>query len=511
MDESCYLFFQENGDLVLRDKSGAYLWAAGTGGNDSTLILSDSDSYMTIKSKLTYQTKWSTGKASPGLELASKAMSLPLRQSSTAKSFIDMLGVGIHIDQHIDTYASTKSQLNYLGIKNVRAGLPRFPSATSVTTSQVYSQVSSLARDGFNINLVSSDSNFDWLIPTYERFVNENSNTSKITFEGPNEINNWPINCSGKSFTKDSFYYEKQNWGQTLSGSYPAGEVANCYMTSFYKRVKASPILKNFPVYNLTSGEFVYRANHYSMLNLAGKADFNNIHVYPRIDESGVYQPRQWMLGDISRVGISPLAAKTVITEMGYESVTNVNDTSKNRVSDEGQAILTLNAIFDAFDLGIHKVFLYTMTNDSQNFGLFKRAPSLLDDYGPTLAKPVAKAIRNMTLILKDSGTSSPSNTSLNYWIGGMDTNTYSLLLQKSNGRFYIILWNENPPVISGQGPVSNESIKRNLTLNFNSAKKVNVYKPVINSTPVESTNSTYVSTYSLELWTHPIIVEVIP
>lgn len=488
-DSKCHVYFQKDGNLVLRGPTGV-LWSSKTGDSHGTLIFSSSESYLSIKN-LAYKTIWSTGRPTRGLEQESKFHQLALYQSTSTSSFLNMLGVGTHIDQGKNSSDELDSQLTYLGIKTIRANLTSDNPGSN-------EQMQELADKGYKFNLINSSSRFDWLIPTYENFVRKNP-YSVVSVEGPNEINNWSIRCGSSYFSNESFDNELLA-GVPLAGSAPAGQVARCYMNSLYSGVKSSAILRHLPVYNLTGGEMAANAKKYGLLgNGVKNADFGNIHVYPR-SKDRVYQPREWLLGALAASSLSPKAPQTVVTETGYSTGSGAS------VTPSTQAILTLNTLFDAYDVGFSKVFLYTMTDDEEDFGLFAKpngAP-ILDT-----AKPVAHAIHNLTKILSDAGLKARStDTSLRHSITGLAEKSFSLLLRRKDGAFFIIFWNENPAVPSNSDIAGSPQTVR---VNFaDENKNVKIYIPSRRngSAPVRQLNAKSVE---VKLGAEPIILEVAP
>ena len=151
--------------------------------------------------------------------------------------------------------------------------------------------------------------------------------------------------------------------------------------------------------------------------------------------------------------------------------------------SDSGNHILRMLA--DAIDVGASRMFLYELIENNANppgndiesrFGLFTSNGT---------AKPAAVAVHNLMAILNDSSSSSQSFSAgkLNYSLSGLPGSGHSLLFQKSNGAFELIVWDEE-----GGG--------RTVTANFGRAHgQLNVYQPASNGSPVSgSSNSGSIS-----------------
>ena len=174
------------------------------------------------------------------------------------------------------------------------------------------------------------------------------------------------------------------------------------------------------PVYNLTWGGTT-DAEKYGMFDLAGQADFGNIHFYPN------GQPYAKLQTSLAANYHHVLPSQIVMTETGYDTA---------QVSENAQAILNVNLYLGAFQQGVPKTYIYELYDEWQTYGLFRAG------FAP---KPAATAIHNMTTILADTGTLAQPGQ-LNYSVVGLPSSGHTLLLQKSNGKFELVIWNESPP-----------------------------------------------------------------
>jgi hypothetical protein len=113
-----------------------------------------------------------------------------------------------------------------------------------------------------------------------------------------------------------------------------------------------------------------------------------------------------------------------ISTETGYASGSGLSDAIIGRYE--------LRSLFQSLSLGIARTYLYELVDDpsSENYGL------LTDSFSP---RPAYTAIQNVLLLLKD--VSFPQPGKLNYTLAGQTQNVDHLLLQKSNGTFYLAIW----------------------------------------------------------------------
>nr|WP_246805571.1 calcium-binding protein [Rhizobium leguminosarum] len=295
---------------------------------------------------------------------------------------------------------------------------------------------------------------------------------SVVGIEGPNEVNNWPVSYDGLSGQAAAVAYQKD-----LSAA-----------------VNADPLLKNIPVLGFTG------------YTVASASDYTTIHTYAKDGD----QPFSWLSRESGVQRAADPGKPLAITETGYHtSLTADTNGGWEGVSEATQAKLLLNTLMDGAALGSKKTFIYELldaysdpqgTNQERHFGLFHL------DYS---AKPAATAIHNLTVILEDDGATKASFSAgtLNYSIDGLPSSARSLLTEKSDGSYQIIVWNE--PDIWNQTSdtaiqAATTAVKVNLGASFGSVK---VFDPVTGTTAIKSLSN--VSSLTLDVVDHPLIIEV--
>jgi hypothetical protein len=191
------------------------------------------------------------------------------------------------------------------------------------------------------------------------------------------------------------------------------------------------------------------------------------------------------------------------ITETGISSYGNYS-TWGGSTDEKNQAIIEANGILDAFAAGAAKTYLYELMDDptasagqEQHFGLFRSDGS---------AKPAAVAIGDIMHILADDGTGGVAPTGLDYGISGLPSTAQSMLLEKSDGTFEIVIWNASATVFNGSSDVTPPTSTVTVTLG-SAASTVHVYDPVQSATAQQTLNDT--STISVGLSADPIIIEL--
>ena len=458
---ACSLYLQNDGNLVM-SANGKAVWGAGTyatatQGAGGMVTLSSVAPYFTVTDGQ-FNVIWPTAGVAhpPAMLVASRVGSAP----ASARSFLDSLAVNSHVDQNGISGANMMTMLNYLGVKTIRDGWK----------PELANQYIDMAKQGVRFSFGVGDPYANGAL-TSAQTLNTAVPGSVIAVEGPNEINNW-------SFVVD---------GVTSNHGWPndAGPLMKKFMTKLFSLVHADALLKGVQVYNLTWGGTT-DADQYGILDLDGQADLGNIHPYPK------GQPYRAIQAAIAGSYHHVLPSQAVITETGYATGTAGDD-----VSERAQAILNLNIYLGTFQQGFVRTYIYELYDEWQTYGLFK------GDFTP---KPTATAIHNLTTILADDRAPTALG-SLNYKLSGLPATAHSLLLQKSNGAFELVLWNEAPVYANGadlQVNASAVTVELGQTVQGGS-----VYDPIQGATALSQFGA--VSRLTVNLGADALVIEVRP
>ena len=104
--------------------------------------------------------------------------------------------------------------------------------------------------------------------------------------------------------------------------------------------------------------------------------------------------------------------------------------------------------------------------------------------------------LHNLTTILADkASTTAPGK--LNYSTPSQPATVHDLLLQKSDGRFELVVWNER-----FTGGSDNVTVKLGAAV-----ASVTLFDPTIGTSPIQSLSN--VSSVGLTLGNHPVIIEI--
>lgn len=226
-----------------------------------------------------------------------------------------------------------------------------------------------------------------------------------------------------------------------------------------------------------------------------------NIHAYTQYSLSP--SPFQLISNAISYYSPNCPGGPFIITETG-----NWTTPCATGQPQTVQAKYILDAPFDAIMLGAKEVDIYelndqitdpTCTTQEYHFGLF--------NYDGT-HKTSADTFHNMMTLLTDTASITP--TTLTYSFGStFPQYGQSLLLQKSDGNWWLAVWNDAQIWDnSGFTPITVNPVSVTLTLGI-TASSIVVYDPLIGTTAQATTLNA--SSASISVPDHVILVNVIP
>ena len=389
-----------------------------------------------------------------------------------AAKVVQSIGVNTHLGNWTvyENIGLVESSLVYLGVTTVRDG-------SMFSTAHAQAAYSQLAAGGIKFDFFTPPgTDLPTFIKQLDAFVAAHPG-SLFAIEGPNEVD------------LQAFSY---NGSLSLSS-------AAAFQRALFAAVQADPKL-DVPVYNLTLSQ-PNTTNYNQVGNLASAADDANIHAYVW---SGT-TPGQVLLNDMNIARWDATGLPVIFTEAGYDTMTS---DPMSGVDQTVQAKYTLDTLMDAFKNGVAQTFLYELfdeasdpnfTNSEAHFGLFN------NDGSPKL---VATAIHNLTTILSDPNASQPFTPgSLAYSLDNMSSTASQLLLEKHNGTFDLVLWDEH--VI--WDPTQQKEIASptsNVTVNLGqSYAVVYVFDPLVGTSPIAT--YTNVSQIQVSLTDHPLVVQI--
>ncbi|TLU72542.1 carbohydrate-binding domain-containing protein, partial [Lichenicoccus roseus] len=397
-----------------------------------------------------------------------------------AAAFKSSLGVDVHLDYWNTSYgliggtggneALVARSLAYLGITNLRVGVP---------TAQTLPEMEALAASGAKFDVLMPSTSSSSLLTSQLAAIAPIA-SAVMAVEGPNEVN----------LTSDF------SW----NGSSTLGAAA-AYQSALYAAVEATPDLAKDAVYSLTLGG-VGASGYAGLGNLSAAATDGNMHVYY---QNGL-PPASTLQYALGLATTSTPSDPTVITETNYTSAPMISGS----VSVDVQARYDLDLLMDATKDGVQATFLYELldeqvdpkdTNNEDHFGLFNA------DGTP---KEVATAIHNLMATLSDTGSAASTFTpgALAYTISGLPASGDTLLMEKSNGAFDLVVWAE-PEIWNAKTSTPIAATPRATIVQFAGIQsEVKVVDPLTGNTVSDSFK---VSSVVLSVTDHPLIVEVEP
>lgn len=390
-------------------------------------------------------------------------------------TFLGEIGANTHIAWTDGEYSSVSliiSDLNYLGIHNIRDGI-----SDGAYGSAPLSHYIQLAEAGEKFTFMIGydvDDNAD-----IESVLSEISQVeqavpgSVIAIEGPNEINNFSLTYDGTS---------------GLQG-------ALALQADLYADVKADASLAGVKVDYFTGYNAGTIAVGPTFSTKSGLADYDNQHPYPQFDQA----PGYWVSRAAALGNTSVASTPAVYTETGYSS---------NNVSPTVQEDYTLDLLLDTAENHIAKTYLYDLL-DAYAPG----SPQGDDGYGlfsyTGAPKPVATGIHDLTTILRQTiagGAHQPAG-GVKYTIAGLPGTGNSLELIKPDTGDVIAVWAE-PQLWNAatNAPVAAPTATVTITLDADYGTLA-VYDPVHGTKPIETV--TDASQITLSLAADPLLVEV--
>lgn len=408
-----------------------------------------------------------------------------------ANDFLNSLGVCSSITGRGETLEGTIDALNYTGIRFIRCGLEDKISVDDMIT--LYKQTGARIAYG----LLSGGTDLDRLLRESRQLA---SAGVLLAIEGNNEPNNWGITYQGETGGRDLSWLPVAKLQRDL-----------------YKAVKSDPVLKDIPVWTISESgaqtdnvglQFLSIPEGAGTLMPAGTkyADYANCHNYiSHPGWPGLHDNQTWLSASLGKdcpvdglygnYGITwrnhfrgyfeseLITLPRVTTETGYAV--------SKEVDDEIQARLYMNLYLSQFKRGWSYTTIYLLRTranepEHESFALYRM------DYSP---KQAAHYLHNLTTILADNKSINHPDF-FSYSIPNQPATVHDLLLQKSNGKFFLVIWGER---FTG----GTDRITINLGTSYHSVK---IYDPTVGIFPTVLLKK--VNSIELTTSDHPLIVE---
>jgi hypothetical protein len=453
-----------------------------------------------------------------------------------ANDFLNTIGVNTAICYGDDNATTDITLIKQMGFRAVRDD-DNEDSACMSTLITVYQQT------GAKIVLVptgqdSSDIT-NYYIPDNVTLANAGA---LLALEGPNE----------PYYLSPAVVWNSQTMSNTASPYWTP--VAN-YQQALYSAVKANATLKNYPVWATTLGGWEANDVGLQYLTIPSSppdaatltmpvgtkyADYANVHAYPYygvfgingtgpVESSSCDPGNYWNTTPVPNLmwnqdstdqtletddcvfglylnygyTVSPstfnpafkgyTAAQIatlpkVMTETAIGESTSGNPYFNVAVTDDQIGRYYMDLFLDGVKEGWTNTFLYEMHDGGDGYGLVDNNYNI---------RTQGTYLHNFTTILADTSSNFTAG-SLTYSVSSEPTTVHDLLLQKSNGTFYVAVWDEEQ---AGSGIT--DTVTVNLGANYNIAE----FDPTVGTASIK--NLTNVSTVSLTLSQSPILLQL--
>ncbi|MEN6307509.1 MAG: glycosyl hydrolase [Anaerohalosphaeraceae bacterium] len=410
----------------------------------------------------------------------------------SANDFLNSIGLCSAVSVRGENLLSTLKAVRYLGIRWIRAGYESgIPIADLIEAHK---------RTGvrFSYGLMSGGTDLGKLLEGARQLALVGA---LLALEGNNEPNNWGIT------------YQDQTGGKDVSWMPVAA-----LQQDLYTAVKSDPVLKDYPVWNISESgaesdnvglQFLTIPKDAGCLMPDGTtyADYANCHNYMTHPSwAGLHDNQTWIAADpTSACRVDGLYGNHGLTWRkhfaGYSEsalltlprvTTETGITLDDTITEQVQALLYMSVYLAQFKRGWKHTSVYLLRDRSdeagnQTFGFYK------PDYTPRLA---AKYLHNLTTILADKQSISTPGR-LDYSIANQPATVHDLLLQKHDGTFCLAVWGER--FTGGED---------NITIKLAGPRaSINIYDPTKDTSPVQTLTQT--DSIPLELSNHPVVVEV--
>ena len=420
----------------------------------------------------------------------------PAEPATPTSAFLDSIGVVSTFPDRGQPLARTVAMLRYGGFRWVRAGIEGL-TEDGPTTIGTFLELHRQTGVKLSWGLVSGGTDLGKLIATGRQLARAGA---LLAFEGNNEPNNWGITYHGEK-------------GGGRSSWLPVAKLQR----ELYGAVKGDPQLAAYPVWTVSEAgaerdnvglQFLTIPAGAGTLMPDGTryADAANVHNY-------LYHPhapdpadnKAWDAADPTAASkVDGLFGNFGITwRRGYQGYDQTTLDTLPRVTTETgtkiagpvteslQALNLMNLYLAQFRRGYGYTAVYLLRDrtdeaGNQTFGFFR------PDYSPRKA---AVYLHNLTSILADPGTRTDPGE-LDFTIPDQPPSVHTLLLQRSDGLFQLVVWGER---LEGSDPVR-------LDLGVKSAE-VTIYDPTVGVEPLRRLHAD--GPLELTMSDHPLVLAV--
>jgi len=416
---------------------------------------------------------------------------LSSEHAKSADAFVDTIGVNIHLSYLDTVYGSGFStiilpMLQRSGIRHVRDGgtVRDDPEWMRVVYDRANQVATTLGRRiGFTVVMSPMNGTCEMTHPPVAALIQYLKVANIDALEGPNERDlNSPCTDTGLS----------NQWAIEVS----------TFQRALFDTVTASSVTMHIPVVGQSLGAATWSDSASRIGDQSAFVNFGNQHSYP----GGSY-PSKDVTNSLTVLkpvfGTKPQYA----TETGYHNLTTYDPRLQQGVSERASGKYMSRLFFEYFNRGLVRTFSYEFIDETVMAGSEGHYGLLRADGTP---KPQFTVIENTIRLLQDPGANFVPG-SLAYSLGTVPDTVHHTLLQKSNGTFYLVLWQEVSSYQLATSRTSGADIDVapvNVTLTLeNPATHVNQYNPIASASPVSSISN--IQTLTVAVPDQALIIQI--
>lgn len=390
----------------------------------------------------------------------------------SAYDFVNSIGLNTHLnyfDRIYGDFPLVERELKSVGVLHLRDGIHL---QNADYNAALYGRWIQLGKLGIRFDAVLDPrSNLGPLNSALLNQVEVLAGGTIESFEGPNELdvsneNDWP--------SLDRSYQDE--------------------VSSSVKSMKDASSVR------IIGPSLAFASNSSQVGNLSGQMDDGNLHPYPAGKMPSIVFPEQI---DLEKIMCED--KPIVFTESGYHNAINEHNDQPG-VSESAAAKYVPRLFLEDFSRGVPRTYLYEFMDEAPDPGLSN--PQM--HWGLIRAdgseKPAFVALKNLIGELNDSAEPR-SLEPLTWALDSTDARIHHLLLQKSNGEYDLVLWQEVSSYdVNGHADINNPALPAMLTLQRN-ASHIAIYEPVTQAEPLHTFSN--VKSAQIEIPDHPLIVEI--
>ena len=447
-------------------------------------------------------------------------------QPKPADKFIDMMGVNVHFARSWTAYTNSDENLNAeqnaikaatsIRIRHLRDGIWGWNGGVEdfdkdgrgvVERFSTISQAGSAAgiRGGFT--WILTDNTNDWrklrdnyLIPLGNKV---------IVLEGANE--NMGVSGDAQAYT------QIRNWWNNILPVIPHLKIATNTGPTNPCEIKNSGYIGDYVHYGNAHPYHFWPP--FKPWNKVSHCNFNSTPAPPTTPLwTSLDNTTSGNIGFIEATRTKRIRPDQpmIFTEWGYPTISN--DNNNWGVDESTAAKYVLRSFLEHFNAGIVYSCSYELmngksgsTDPEHNFGLA--------DYNGNL-KQSGVALQRLIALLEDNGNTEILTNPLNYTLsdgGGLtfidDKNPttneiHQILLQKIDGTYYLVLWQEAISTNSAGEGITIPSV--NVTINFDhTISSLKAYLPATNDNASPVSTNVNTTSFTVSVPDHPVVIEI--